>query len=407
VDGGVNKSYTPNVINQYSNAEGLPVTNGSEHEIAAYEGVSYTYINDGHLASVTNTTTGSTMAYSYDALGRCVKRLRDGWDAKYNYYDGEKELVECGPAGGVSFRNVYGKGIDEIIMRTDNTRGGIVLYYQQDQEGSVTQLTDRTGAVIEKYQYDAFGAPVIRNGAGAVISASAYGNPLLFTGRRYQPTFGFYEYRARAYHPGLGRFTSEDPKLFDAGDYNLYRYCHNDPLDLTDPMGTEVLGYDNFGDYMHDVGQVAIGELKGAGSVLSLGVYRPSYANVNQQLGGYVGQGLTVIAAAAATKASPRAGPVATEPPGFTVSSKIGNQMGPRGWTTESIGETLAKPKFTAEATNKATGGQATAYFREDGSYIVRDNKTGSIIQVSNRFKPDWKPDRSIKRPDFPQDKPH
>lgn len=30
---------------------------------------------------------------------------------------------------------------------------------------------------------------------------------------------------------------SEDPKLFDAGDYNLFRYCHNDPIDLTDPMG--------------------------------------------------------------------------------------------------------------------------------------------------------------------------
>jgi RHS repeat-associated protein len=46
------------------------------------------------------------------------------------------------------------------------------------------------------------------------------------------------EYRARAYHPGLGRFMSEDPKLFDAGDYNLFRYCHNDPIDFTDPMGT-------------------------------------------------------------------------------------------------------------------------------------------------------------------------
>src|SRR6266487_3694886 len=32
---------------------------------------------------------------------------------------------------------------------------------------------------------------------------------------------------------------SEDPKLFDAGDYNLFRYCHNDPLDLTDPLGLE------------------------------------------------------------------------------------------------------------------------------------------------------------------------
>jgi RHS repeat-associated protein len=52
------------------------------------------------------------------------------------------------------------------------------------------------------------------------------------------PAFAFYEYRARAYHPGLGRFMSEDPKLFDAGDYNLFRYCHNDPVDFADPMGT-------------------------------------------------------------------------------------------------------------------------------------------------------------------------
>src|SRR5262249_37946600 len=68
------------------------------------------------------------------------------------------------------------------------------------------------------------------------LSASAWGNRFMFTGREYNP-YGFYEYRARAYHPSLGRFTSEDPKLFDAGDYNLFRYCHNDPIDFTDPMG--------------------------------------------------------------------------------------------------------------------------------------------------------------------------
>jgi hypothetical protein len=32
---------------------------------------------------------------------------------------------------------------------------------------------------------------------------------------------------------------SEDPKLFEAGDYNLFRYCHNDPIDFTDPMGLD------------------------------------------------------------------------------------------------------------------------------------------------------------------------
>ncbi len=51
--------------------------------------------------------------------------------------------------------------------------------------------------------------------------------------------FNFYEYRARAYNAKLGRFMSEDPKLFDAGDYNLFRYCHNDPGDNVDPMGLE------------------------------------------------------------------------------------------------------------------------------------------------------------------------
>jgi RHS repeat-associated protein len=29
------------------------------------------------------------------------------------------------------------------------------------------------------------------------------------------------------YQPELGRFLQPDPNEFAAGDYNLYRYCHN------------------------------------------------------------------------------------------------------------------------------------------------------------------------------------
>ena len=39
------------------------------------------------------------------------------------------------------------------------------------------------------------------------------------------------------YQPELGRFMQPDPKHFTAGDYNLYRYCHNDPVNLSDPTG--------------------------------------------------------------------------------------------------------------------------------------------------------------------------
>ena len=117
----------------------------------------------------------------------------------------------------------------------------VTYYYQQDHEGSVTQLFNTSGDVIESYKYDAFGAPAIYDADGNQLSSSAFSNRFLFTGREYANAFGFYEYRARAYNPTLGRFMSEDPKLFDAGDYNLFRYCHNDPVDFTDPMGLDTM----------------------------------------------------------------------------------------------------------------------------------------------------------------------
>jgi hypothetical protein len=39
------------------------------------------------------------------------------------------------------------------------------------------------------------------------------------------------------YDPTVGRFLTEDPSDFEAGDLNLYRYVKNDPLNNTDPSG--------------------------------------------------------------------------------------------------------------------------------------------------------------------------
>ena len=234
VDTGVSTTYTPNNLNQYTGVGGTNnVTNGLEHEIASYQNINYTYVNDEHLNSVTYGNRVYLLAY--DALGRCAKRTIRGV-TNYYVYDGEKPILEYSSTAAVLARNLYGKGIDEILMRVDLTNNW-TLYYQNDHEGSVTHLTGTAGTVLEKYRYDAFGAPTIYDASGNVLTATAWNNRFLFTGREYRSTFGIYEYRARAYHPGLGRFMSEDPKLFDAGDYNLFRYCHNDPLDVTDAMG--------------------------------------------------------------------------------------------------------------------------------------------------------------------------
>jgi RHS repeat-associated protein len=290
-DGGVVKYYMPNTLNQYTAAEGDTVTNGSEHEITSYQNISYTYINDERLSRIA--TSGVNYWLYYDALGRCVKRIVNGVTTHY-IYDGEKPVLEYNSGGAIIARNVYGKWIDEILMRTETgINGGQPFYYQQDRNWNVTHLTNASGAVIEKYRYDAFGAPRIYNASGTQLTASAYKNRFLFTGREYAPSIlGFYEYRARAYHPVLGRFMSEDPKGFDAGDYNLFRYCHNDPLDRVDPMG---LGDESVNAKMVQLGsmvnltmhvgshiptRVAVPVFVPAAALVEL---RASYAKTNEQ----------------------------------------------------------------------------------------------------------------------------
>jgi len=171
---------------------------------------------------------------------RVLNHSRGSTTTSYYIYDGEKAILEYGPDYVLNAWNLYGRGIDEILQHTDYTPNH-VLYYQDDHEGSVTHLTDASGVVIESYRYDAFGKPTIYNGPTQVpanqITTSTYGNRFLFTGREYVSLFGIYEYRNRAYHPGLGRFMSEDPKGFDAGDNNFFRYCGNDPIDRVDPDG--------------------------------------------------------------------------------------------------------------------------------------------------------------------------
>ena len=98
-------------------------------------------------------------------------------------------------------------------------------------------LRDNGGVVVEKYTYDVFGRPKITADGQGEHSYSYYGHRFLFQGREYLYELGLSDYRHRMYHPGLGRFLQTDPKGFDAGDMNLSRYCGDDPVDGSDPLG--------------------------------------------------------------------------------------------------------------------------------------------------------------------------
>ena len=109
----------------------------------------------------------------------------------------------------------------------------------QDANWNVVAIADHTGAMQERYTYQAYGNAEFRNAAFVLRNpnASALGWTVLYTGRNLDPETGLQINRNRYYHPDLGRFIVVDFKLYDAGDVNLYRYCRNAPTDAHDPSG--------------------------------------------------------------------------------------------------------------------------------------------------------------------------
>ncbi len=108
---------------------------------------------------------------------------------------------------------------------------GQVTWSLGDRQGSVVDLVNEQGEVVNHFVYDSFG-----NRTGSTTADFRFG----YTGRELDTETGLYYYRARYYDSAVGRFISEDPIGFSAGDTNLYRYVGNNATNYTDPSGEVV-----------------------------------------------------------------------------------------------------------------------------------------------------------------------
>ncbi len=165
---------------------------------------------------------------------------------RYIYERGQLQMVlddeELAGEGRAALKNRYfhGPAIDEVLNeetfevgQTDppSEKYWTVLDHQNTARAFAEFEYDSgpETTVVAEMEYDAFGNTLSETGS--------IDHRFGFAGRDWDADAALYYNRARWYDPLVGRFVSEDPLGFAAGDENLYRYVGASPVMYVDPSG--------------------------------------------------------------------------------------------------------------------------------------------------------------------------
>ncbi len=201
----------------------------------------YGYDNQNRLVSAveltgTTSTTAVQATYTYDVFG---DRIQDSvytsssglTTVTRHAYDGPDLIADINTSGGVLARYVYSDGVDQIWARAipNGQPNAGVAWYLTDRLGSVRDLMDGTGALQDHLDYSGYGVVTESN--------ASFGDHTKYAGGWVDAYTGEEQFDARWYDAATGRWLSQDPLGFSAGDASLYRYVGNDPINATDPSG--------------------------------------------------------------------------------------------------------------------------------------------------------------------------
>ena len=252
----------------------------------------YEYDNEGNMITRTEIATGNIRRFEWDyrnrliavtdedSVGILIQRVEFTYDAfdqriaksvdadpedgveppvTYFVYNGEDVLLEFVDDDGttdlndpqLSMRYLHGPGIDQVLAQQYDT--GNVEWLLSDHLGTIRDIIDNTGLLLNHISYDSFGNITAQ-------TDSTIETRYAFTGREYDAEIDLYNYRARYYDPMTGRFISEDTWGLASGDSNLFRYTKNSPLMSVDPTGHEIkTPGDNFWDNLKQISQETLG----------------------------------------------------------------------------------------------------------------------------------------------------
>ena len=218
------KAGTP--LSWYNGSEfTLDWTNGTQLA-SAKKGLALKTSYDYDIAGVRSSKTVGTTKYKFTTLSGLV--MRQEWGARQMdfVYDENNQPY------ALSYKS--GKNVAPVMY-----------YYLLNQQGDVEALMDANGAIVATYEYDPWGAVIVKNASGALDkddTSIGNMNPLRYRGYYYDNETGFYYLQSRYYDPVVGRFISPDTfastDVTDVISANMFAYCNNDPVNYKDDGGS-------------------------------------------------------------------------------------------------------------------------------------------------------------------------
>lgn len=156
----------------------------------------------------------------------------------------EKEVFASGMIEHRHFVSLAGMVFAVRTVRSGSLGGQPVTsgrYFHHDHLGSISAISDETGAVVERLAFDPWGKRRQANGNSDPLDQLIGQNTSRgFTMHEHLDEVGTIHMNGRVYDPLIGRFLSADPYVqgqLNLQSYNRYSYVLNNPLAYSDPSG--------------------------------------------------------------------------------------------------------------------------------------------------------------------------
>ena len=159
-------------------------------------------------------------------------------------------------------------------------------------QGDVVAIYNESGAKVASYVYDAWGNFTTTYHNGGASLTPVIKNPLLYRGYYYDRDLGMYYLQTRYYDSNIGRFLNADSVISGTNGslkgYNLYAYCFNNPVSLTDGTGNWPW-LNNIVDAFFSSFEIKLGIGFGIGfdfcSIVSAEISKNTYVGVDDSVG--------------------------------------------------------------------------------------------------------------------------